>query len=93
MLGISLLAAEEGNNFLEQELSVVVLLAVAAAMAIMVKRIKMPYTVALVLVGLAFAFFPSFVDLDFSPELILGLLIPPLLVRSHPAFAVGQTQG
>ncbi|MDG1087080.1 MAG: cation:proton antiporter, partial [Acidimicrobiales bacterium] len=82
MLGISLLAAEEGNNFLEQELSVVVLLAVAAAMAIMVKRIKMPYTVALVLVGLAFAFFPSFVDLDFSPELILGLLIPPLLFEA-----------
>ncbi len=77
-----ILAAEEGSNFLEQELSVVVLLAVAAAMAIMVKRIKVPYTVALVLVGLAFAFFPNFVDLDFSPELILGLLIPPLLFEA-----------
>lgn len=76
------LAAEEGSNFLEQELSVVVLLAVAAAMAIIVKRIKVPYTVALVLVGLAFAFFPNFVDLDFSPELILGLLIPPLLFEA-----------
>ncbi len=77
-----LIAAEEGSNFLEQELSVVVLLAVAAAMAIVVKRIKVPYTVALVLVGLAFAFFPNFVDLDFSPELILGLLIPPLLFEA-----------
>jgi len=79
---VNLLAAEEGSNFLEQELSVVVLLAVAAAMAIIVKRIKVPYTVALVLVGLAFAFFPNFVDLDFSPELILGLLIPPLLFEA-----------
>jgi len=77
-----MLAAEAGNNFLEQELSVVVLLSVAAAMAILVKRIKVPYTVALVLVGLAFAFFPNFVDLDFSPELILGLLIPPLLFEA-----------
>jgi len=76
------LAAEAGSNFLEQELSVVVLLAIAAAMAIVVKRIKVPYTVALVLVGLAFAFFPNFVDLDFSPELILGLLIPPLLFEA-----------
>ena len=75
--------AEAGEtNFLEQELSVVMLLAVAAAMAIVVKRIKVPYTVALVLVGLAFAFFPNFVDLDFSPELILGLLIPPLLFEA-----------
>jgi len=79
---VIVLAAEEGSNFLEQELSVVVLLAVAAAMAIIVKRIKVPYTVALVLVGLAFAFFPNFVDLDFSPELILGLLIPPLLFEA-----------
>ena len=77
-----ILAAEEGSNFLEQELSVVVLLAIAAAMAIVVKRIKVPYTVALVVVGLAFAFFPNFVDLDFSPELILGLLIPPLLFEA-----------
>lgn len=75
------LAAEAGN-FLEQELSIVVLLAVAAAMAIVVQRIKVPYTVALVVVGLAFAFFPNFVDIDFSPDLILGLLIPPLLFEA-----------
>jgi len=79
---VRLLAAEAGNNFLEQELSVVVLLSIAAAMAIIVKRIKVPYTVALVVVGLAFAFFPNFVDLDFSPQLILGLLIPPLLFEA-----------
>jgi len=79
---VQILAAEGGNNFLEQELSVVMLLSVAAIMAIIVKRVKVPYTVALVVVGLAFAFFPNFVDLDFSPELILGLLIPPLLFEA-----------
>jgi len=79
---VRILAAEGGSNFLEQELSVVVLLAIAAAMAIIVQRIKVPYTVALVIVGLAFAFFPNFVDIDFSPELILGLLIPPLLFEA-----------
>jgi len=75
------LAAESGN-FLEQELSVVVLLAVAAAMAIVVQRVRVPYTVALVLVGLAFAFFPDFVTLDLSPDLILGVLVPPLLFEA-----------
>ena len=80
---MNLLAAEAGDsNFLEQELSVVVLLATAAAMAIIVKRIKVPYTVALVLVGLVFAFFPNFVELNFSADLILGLLIPPLLFEA-----------
>jgi len=80
---MNLLAAEAGDsNFLEQELSVVVLLAAAAAMAIIVKRIKVPYTVALVLVGLVFAFFPNFVELNFSADLILGLLIPPLLFEA-----------
>ena len=76
----SMLAAE--GSFLEQELSIIVLLAVAAAMAIIVKRVRVPYTVALVVVGLVFAFFPNFVDIDFSPELILGLLIPPLLFEA-----------
>lgn len=74
--------AAEAGNFLEQELSVVVLLALAAAMAIVVQRIKVPYTVALVIVGLVLAFFPNFVDIEFSPDLILGLLIPPLLFEA-----------
>lgn len=77
-----ILAADSGSDFLEQELSVVMLLAVAAALAIIVKRVRVPYTVALVVAGLAFAFFPNFVGIDFSPELILGLLIPPLLFEA-----------
>lgn len=77
-----MLVVAAGDNFLEQELSVVVLLVVAAALAIVVQRIRVPYTVALVVAGLVFAFFPNFVDIDFSPELILGLLIPPLLFEA-----------
>ena len=75
-----ILAAE--STFLDQELSVVVLLAMAATLAVITKRIKVPYTVALVLAGLALAFLPDFIELEFSPELILGLLVPPLLFEA-----------
>ncbi|NNE74554.1 MAG: Na+/H+ antiporter [Acidimicrobiales bacterium] len=75
------LAASE-SNFLETELSVVILLATAALVAVIVRRIRMPYTVALVLAGLGFAFFPNFLDLDISSDLILGLLVPPLLFEA-----------
>ena len=80
---MSVFAAEAGGStFLDQELNIIALLSVAALMAIVVKRVKVPYTVALVLVGLGFAFFPNFVEVDFSPDLILGLLVPPLLFEA-----------
>lgn len=76
----SLLAAEAG--ILETELTVVVMLATAAVVAIVVRRVKVPFTVALVVVGLAFAFFPNFSDIDLDPEVILGILVPPLLFEA-----------
>jgi CPA1 family monovalent cation:H+ antiporter len=74
--------AAEASSILEQELSVVILLAVAAGIALLVRRIKVPFTVALVVVGLVLAFFPNFIDLDISSELILGILVPPLLFEA-----------
>jgi CPA1 family monovalent cation:H+ antiporter len=74
------LAAE--SSILEQELSAVILLTVAAGLALLVRRIKVPFTVALVVVGLVFAFFPDFIDLEISSDLILGLLVPPLLFEA-----------
>jgi len=74
------LAAE--SSILEQELSAVILLTAAAGIALLVRRINVPFTVALVVVGLGFAFFPDFIDLDISSDLILGLLVPPLLFEA-----------
>jgi len=81
---MSIFAAEsEGTSLLETELSVVILLAIAAGVALLVKRIKLPYTVALVLVGLGFAFLPeTFIDIEISADLILFLLVPPLLFEA-----------
>ena len=72
----------EGSTFLDQELTVILLLSAAAGMAIVAQRIKVPHTVALVLMGLVFAFFPNFVDIEISPEIIFGLLVPPLLFEA-----------
>ena len=57
----------------------VLLLAAAALVAMAVKRLKVPYTVALVVVGLGLSFFPNFLSIEISDELILAILVPPLL--------------
>ena len=72
----------ETSTILQQELSAVILLVVAAGVALLVGRLKVPFTVALVVVGLGFAFVPDFIALDISSELILGLLVPPLLFEA-----------
>lgn len=71
------------GDFIEQELSFVVLLSIAAIVAIVVRRyVRLPYTVALVLVGLVLAFFPNFLNFEISSELILDLLVPPLIFEA-----------
>ena len=51
------LAAEE-SALIQQEIGFVVLLSIAALVAIFVRRIRLPYTVALVIVGLILSLFP-----------------------------------
>ena len=76
-----LLLAEE-NGLVQQELSLMVLLFIAAMVAIVVRRIRLPYTVALVLVGLVLSFFPNFLGFSVSSDLILAILVPPLIFEA-----------
>ena len=78
--------------------TVLLLLIVASAVAVTANRMRIPYTVGLVLMGLAMALFaPSFLAgdtgtnykqfLDIShnpliPKIILGLLVPPLVFEA-----------
>lgn len=78
----SLIAAEAANPLIDQELAFIIMLAIAALVAIIVRYIRLPYTVALVLVGLALSFFPDFLDVNISTELILAVLVPPLLFEA-----------
>lgn len=72
---------EEGA-LIQQELGFVILLSIAALVAIFVRRIRLPYTVALVLVGLLLSLFPNLIEFEISSELILALLVPPLLFEA-----------
>jgi CPA1 family monovalent cation:H+ antiporter len=69
------------TDLLAQELAFVILLSLAAVAAIIVRRIPLPYTVTLVLIGLALSFVPS-VGIDLSSELILAILVPPLIFEA-----------
>lgn len=74
---------EEGIDFIATELGFVLLLSIGALVAIFVRRfVRIPYTVALVLVGLVLSLFPDFLRFPISSELILAILVPPLIFEA-----------
>jgi len=69
------------EEFLTVEALIIVLVLVATLVAIAVRRIRLPYTVALVLVGLFIAVRRP-LDVEVTPELILSLFVPPLIFEA-----------
>ena len=67
-----------GANFLAVEQAMIVLLLIASAVAIAARRLRIPYTVGLVLIGLALGLLTA-QEIQISPQLILALLVPPLV--------------
>lgn len=67
--------------FLQTETVIIELLLIASLVAIVIQRIRLPYTVALVLVGLALTFVGT-IQLELTAELILALFLPPLLFEA-----------
>lgn len=73
----------EESNIVQTELGLVILLFIAALVAVFVRQFRhIPYTTALVIVGLVLALFPNFLQLDFSSDVILAVLVPPLLFEA-----------
>ena len=58
------------------------LLFVSALVAILTRRLRMPYTVGLVLAGIGLAFLPFHVDIALSKELIYSVFLPPLVFEA-----------
>ena len=84
-------SASEGANeqlILIEEV-VIGLLFIAALVGIIAKRLRLPYTVGLVLMGLALAFQGEF-EVSITPNLILALLVPPLIFEA--AFHLNLTE-
>jgi len=75
-------AFAEDSSLIQAELGLVLLLSLAALVAIISRRIKLPYTVALVIVGLALTLIPNPFEFDLSSELILAIIVPPLIFEA-----------
>jgi CPA1 family monovalent cation:H+ antiporter len=61
--------------------NLLLILSIACLVAILVKRIRVPYTTALVLVGVAVSFLPIHLEVHLTKELVLLIVLPPLLFQ------------
>ena len=71
---------EETNVILVIEIAVGLLLT-ASLVGIATERLRVPYTSGLVLIGLIIALIGQ-IDINVSPQLFLGLLVPPLIFEA-----------
>jgi len=69
------------EEFLTIEALIILLVLVATLVAIAVRRVRLPYTVALVLVGLVITIRRP-LDIEVTPELVLSLFVPPLIFEA-----------
>ena len=69
--------AEEESFLLIEEI-VVILLFIASLVGIVARRLRVPYSLGLVVIGLLLTLLPQ-VDITIQPTLILALLIPPIV--------------
>lgn len=60
----------------------VLLIAVGAVVAIAAHRLRMPYTVGLVVAGIAIAFLPFKIDVPFNKDFLFQVLLPPLIFEA-----------
>ncbi|MEZ5229996.1 MAG: Na+/H+ antiporter [Acidimicrobiales bacterium] len=85
-MDVAMMAAEAGHetasNLLRLEQAAVILLAIAAGVAVLASRLRFPFTVALVIAGFGATLLGDLVEVEVSPDLILGLLVPPLLFEA-----------
>ncbi|MBY0356401.1 MAG: Na+/H+ antiporter [Candidatus Obscuribacterales bacterium] len=71
----------EGTHYLDVN-STLLLLTVAAAVAMSAKWIKLPYSIALVIVGLILSFSKIIPPIAMTPDLILVVFLPALLFEA-----------
>ena len=71
-----------GEEGLDMSPAVIVLLLVAGVVAMVARRLKFPYSVALVVAGIALVFLPLPIEIHPSTEWIYNVLLPPLLFEA-----------
>jgi len=70
------------SDLIGAERTLITLLIVVAIVAITVRRIRLPYTVALVLSGLAIAIIQPLPGFELTSEIIMAIFLPPLLFEA-----------
>ncbi len=80
------------TNFLTIESIVVALVLVTTLVAIGARRLRLPYTVSLVVMGLLIAI-PTSLELEATPELILAIFVPPLVFEAAFHLDLKQLRG
>lgn len=68
-------------QFIEIE-QIELILLIGAIVAIVARRLKIPYTVGLVVAGIFITILPLSVEIPFSKELIFKVLLPPLIFEA-----------
>ena len=76
------LGAIEGDTIIEIEVIIILMLMTALLVNIAANKLRIPYTVGLVLVGLGLTLIDGIPVISVSPELILALLVPPLVFEA-----------
>ena len=76
----------EPGRIIRIEEFVIGLLAVSAVVSLVTQRMRIPYTIGLVIVGLALTLLGQRPTQTISPEVILSLLLPPLIFEA--AFSI-----
>jgi CPA1 family monovalent cation:H+ antiporter len=69
------------TEFLTIESIVVALVLVTTLVAIGARRLRLPYTVSLVVMGLLIAI-PTSLEIEATPEIILAIFVPPLIFEA-----------
>ncbi len=69
------------EQFLATETLIIELLLIVSLVALAVRRLRIPYTVALVVVGLLITFQQP-IEIELTPGLILSIFIPPLVFEA-----------
>ncbi len=72
---------EIADSIIQVERLGLLLVLIALFVSVVAKRLRLPYTAGLVIMGLGLTFF-SPRELEISPELIMGIFVPPLLFEA-----------
>lgn len=71
----------ENDRIILAEEIIILLLLIATVVGIIARQLRVPYTVGLVAMGLVLTLLPE-VNVNIPPNLILGLLVPPLVFEA-----------